>query len=166
MERALIVASVAASLHLALVGLTALRVDLAAAGPLGRGLARYAALSGAGTARGFFGPELPAEPRASFEVASRDGRMIPVPLDPAARGDADVRVQSKVAAEMVEDKAACRSIAASCAGRILGRAPDAEGVVVQLSTYDLPSMEETRRGARPGWTVLYEARFVPRSRRP
>jgi hypothetical protein len=166
MNRSLIAALVAASLHLLVAALGALRVDLSAAGPVGAALARYAALSGASAARGFFAPDLPAEPRASFEVASRDGRFVPVPLDPDAHGDSEHRVQGVVARGMVEDKAACRSIAASCASRILAQAGDAQGVVVQLSTYDLPRMEEIRRGASPGWTVLYEARFVPRERRP
>lgn len=151
-----------AAAHLAVVALCALRVDLGSSSIV----ARYASLSGADSAHGYFAPDVAPSPLATFEVKERDGRVLPAPLEPHLSRACEARVQGMVAGSMAEDPASRRAMAATCAGKILGRHPEAESVVVRLSFQDLPSMDEIRRGEHPGESVLYEARFAPRSGRP
>src|SRR5262245_22722676 len=94
-------AAIAAAAHLAIVALGALRVDLAAAGSPGRAAAEYAALTGAGSAHGFFGPALPPEPRATFEITKRDGSVEPASLGPPDRKGAAPVIEGTVTARML-----------------------------------------------------------------
>lgn len=161
-EKALVAKALLAAAHLIVVGLCALRVGFD-----GSTLAkRYAALTGAASAHGYFAPDFAPSPLATFEVKERDGRVLTTALEPSAGRACEARIQGMVTSTMAEDLASRRAMAASCAGKILGRHPEAESVVVKLSTYDLPTMDETRRGEAPGESVLYEARFAPRAGRP
>ena len=56
-----------------------------------------------------------------------------------------------------------RGLAASWAGRMLARHPEATRVVVHLDAYQLPTMAEYKRGERPGWSPHYQAEFVRRA---
>jgi hypothetical protein len=156
----------AAAVHLGLVALGALHQNLAAAGPVGRGAATYAALSGADTAYGFFAPDFDAQLQARFEVKKADGQVEPDDLATGASAEADFRIQNLVGAVCEGDDAWRRTLAASMAGRIFGKHPDAESVVVRFESYDLPRMAAARQGARARWKLHYQARFVPRARRP
>jgi hypothetical protein len=155
----------AAAAHLVLVASSALHPDLAAQGPLGRGAATYAAVSGADTAYGFFAPEVDAQLRASFEVRRADGRIEPDELGTGASAEGAFRIRNLAGAVREGGEGWRRALAASMAGHVLGKHPDAESVLVRFESYDLPCMAATRRGARPGWTLHYEARFAPRARR-
>jgi hypothetical protein len=58
-----------------------------------------------------------------------------------------------------------RSVAASLAGTVLGRNPDATAVNVRLENFSPVSMKEYRSGSRPSWSSIYEAKFVYTARK-
>ncbi|APR77697.1 Hypothetical protein A7982_03044 [Minicystis rosea] len=154
--------AVAAALHLVIVMLAAAGANLRAGGPIGRAAAHYASLSGADTAHGYFAPDFALEPFATVEVTERDGRVVTDVVRTGDSRESDLRMRGVVAASLLDGDASPHALARACAGRVLSQHPFAEHVIVRLATYDLPTMEELRRGAQPGWTIYYEARFVRR----
>jgi hypothetical protein len=155
------VALVAAA-HLVLVALGALHVELSRGGPLGRALGEYAALTGADASYGFFAPGFDGELFATFEITEPGGRATTDVLETGASREADFRTRNIVGTFFLGDEAWRRALAASWAGKMMARHPDAESVMVNLASYDLPSMEEVRRGRPAGWATRYRARFVRR----
>jgi len=152
--------------HLILVALGAGSVSLRPLGPVGRVLDGYGALSGAGTAYVFFAPGVGGQLVARFDVIDAEGRRTEASLETGSSHEADLRVGNIIDQFWHEDEAPGlgRVLAASLAGKIFARRPEARAVVVRLSHFEPVSMEAFRRGDRPASTPMYEARFAHRAR--
>jgi hypothetical protein len=127
-------------------------------------IARYGALSGTDSAYGFFAPSVGTQLQVTFELTDAAGKTTTDILTTGVSKEADLRIGDMVAIFWMDDQDLKRSIAASWAGRMLARHPDAVRVVVHLDAYDLPTMAGYREGKRPEWGPYYEAEFVRRAR--
>ena len=157
----------AAAGHLVLVTLGASAVSLPELGLPGRALDEYGALSGASSGYGFFTPGVSFQLGARFDVIDRDGHGKSASLATGASHEADIRVGNIIDQfgsigdddEEGADRVR-RSLAASLAGKMFARNPEAAAVVVRLETFAPASMEAWRGGERPRWRPLYTAKFV------
>lgn len=161
--------------HLILVALGAGSVSLGPLGLPGRILEEYSILSGAGSGYGFFTPGVSGQLVAHFDVIDREGRRTAASLETGSSHEADLRVGNIIDQfwneneDQDEDQdqdapSLSRSLAASLAGKIFGRHPEAREVVVRLEHFEPVSMEAFRRGDRPSMSPLYEASFVREDR--
>lgn len=152
--------------HLILVALGAAGVSLSPLGPLGGLLDEYSVLSGANTGYGFFAPGMGGQLRVRFDVIDAGGQKTATSLGTTASREVDLRVGDIINRFMdsEEEPRLQRSLAASFAGKIFAHHPQASKVVVHLEAFDPVSMEDFRRGVRPQWTPLYEAKFVHHGR--
>jgi hypothetical protein len=150
-----------AAAHLVVVALGACHVDLHGRGLLGRALGEYAALTGAEASYGFFAPGFDGELFATFEITGPDGRATTDVLETGVSAEADFRTRNIVGTFFLGDEAWRRALCASWAGKMMARHPGARSVLVNLTSYDLPSMDEVRQGRPAGWATRYRARFVP-----
>jgi hypothetical protein len=151
--------------HLGLVVMGALQIHPDGDGWLARALAVYGGLSGAESGYAFFADSITPLPRARFHVSDAGGAILIDALESGFSRETEIRILNLVTPFLnVEDPTIQRSIAASWAGKVLARHPAAEGVLVRLETYDLPSMPEYREGKRSGWNLQYEAQFMIRSK--
>ena len=154
--------------HLALVTLGAGGVSLRELGLPGRALETYGGLSGANSGYGFFAPGVSSQLGARFDVALRDGATIRASLATGSSHEADIRagniIDQFASVDDDEDEESAarvrRALAASLAGTMFGRHPEAAAVVVRLETFTPVSMEAWRGGERPRWLPLYTAKFV------
>jgi hypothetical protein len=166
-RRCRLLLSVAAG-HLALVTLGASTVSLGELGLPGRALDAYGALSGASSSYGFFTPGVSFQLGARFDVIDGAGLVTRASLATGASHEADIRVGNIIdqfgtlGDEDDEEGSAQlrRSLAASLAGKMFARHPEASAVVVRLETFEPVSMEAWRSGERPAWKPLYTAKFV------
>jgi hypothetical protein len=156
----------AAAGHLALVTLGASTLNLRELGLPGRVLDEYGVLSGAASSYGFFTPGITYQLGARFDLVDRDGRSKSASLATGVSHEADIRVGNIIdqfgsAGDDEEDTEDLRrSLAASLAGKMFARNPDATAVVVRLETFAPASIEAWRSGDRPRWRPLYTAKFV------
>ena len=155
----------AAAGHLALVTLGASTANLRELGLPGRVLDEYGMLSGASSAYGFFTPGVSSQLGARFDVIDRDGRSKSASLATGASHEADIRVgniidQFASVGDDEDGEDLRRSLAASLAGKMFARNPEATAVGVRLETFAPASMEAWRGGERPQWRPLYKAKFV------
>lgn len=126
-------------------------------------IAQVGALSGTDSSYGFFAPGVGTQLEAKFGLTSADGIRSTDVLTTGASHEADLRIGDMVAIFWMDDRALQRSIAASWAGRMLARHPEAARAVVHLDAYNLPTMAEYHAGKRPDWSPYYEAEFVRRA---
>lgn len=154
------VAIAAAVVQLGFAATGAMELDFENANGL---IARYAALSGTDSSYGFFAPEVGTQLRVTFELTCADGSKRTDILTTGASHEADLRIGDMVAIFWTADEDLQRGLAASWAGRMLARHPEATRVVVHLDSYDLPTMAEYKQGERPDWSPHYEAEFVRRA---
>lgn len=158
--------------HLVLVTLGASRVSLRELELPGRALDAYGALSGASSSYGFFSPGVGFQLGARFDVIDLEGRAVSASLATGSSHEADIRVGNIIdqfgsLGDDGDDEAAPavrRSLAASLAGKMFARYPDARAIVVRLETFEPVAMEAFRRGERPRWSPLYTAKFVHEAR--
>jgi hypothetical protein len=148
------------------VALGAGGVSLQPLGPLGRLIAEYSLLSGAETGYGFFAAGVGGQIRVRFDVIDGEGQETTASLNRVASHEADLRIGNIIDRFWEEDEelGLRRSLAASLAGTIFARYPQAHKVVVHAESFEPVSMDDFRRGVRPEWTPLYEAKFVYQSR--
>src|SRR5262245_49008696 len=121
--------------HLIVVALGATGVSPRLLGLPGQAIDVYMALTGAGHRFGFFAPEVTSQPWASFEVIDGEGKTTTTSLETGSSHEADLRVGDiiDVFGSLGDDAEGLRhDLAASLAGTILGRHPDAREVVVRL----------------------------------
>lgn len=156
--------------HLGMVVAGASNLDLSPLGKAGRALDEYGAVTGSMYRYGFFAPGVGADIRAVFEVALPDGEVVVEPLLPEATREANLRVADIIEQFLSErflatddiaerDAELYRSLAASLAGAVLGRHPQARDVTIRLEAMDPVSMADYRGGARAAWRPLYTAKF-------
>ncbi|WP_437577701.1 hypothetical protein [Sorangium sp. So ce887] len=160
-RRRAIVLLAAAVAHLVVVCLGALHVYIGDEGWARRAVKVYGLLSGADSGYSFFAPGVGTTLAASFQVNGANGEIAADVLETGVSREADIRVRNIIGMfSLEEDERVRRSLVASWAGKVLARHPDADGVVVQLDTFELPSMAEYREGKTTGWTLNYRAKFV------
>ena len=154
--------------HLVLVTIGAGGVSLRDLGLPGRALEAYGGLSGANSGYGFFAPGVSSQLGARFDVVDGDGATTEASLATGTSHEADIRagniIDQFASVDDEEDEESAsrvrRALAASLAGKMFGRHPDAAAVVVRLETFTPVSMEAWRGGERPRWQPLYAAKFI------
>lgn len=155
----------AAAAHLVVVWLGALHVHIGDEGWARRAVTCYGLLSGADSGYSFFAPGVGTTLSASFRVSDANGTIATDVLETGVSHEADIRVRNIIGMFRLEgDEMMRRSLVASWAGKVLARHPDADSVVVQLDTFELPSMAEYREGKTTGWELNYRAKFVVHAR--
>ncbi|KYF59086.1 hypothetical protein BE08_39805 [Sorangium cellulosum] len=154
----------AAAAHVVVICLGALHVHIGDEGWARRAVKYYGLLSGADSGYSFFAPGVGSTLSASFQVNGPDGNIAADVLETGVSREADIRVRNIIGMfRLEEDPRVRRSLVASWAGKVLARHPDADSVVVQLDTFELPSMAEYREGKTAGWKLDYRAKFMRRA---
>jgi len=159
--------SIVAFFHLLLVALGAGYFPFEKLGAPGELLQRYGAATGAINGFGFFVTDAEDHVYARFAAIDAEGRRRPVRLESGRSHESDLRIGAIADNFYMPDKDGARfqrSLAASLAGTLFGRHPDAKEVVVTLEKFTPVSMQAYRAGARPHWSSVYEVHFTaPRS---
>lgn len=168
--------AVAVHLSLCLLGAASFHFDKVPV--VGNALEYYAELTGANSGFGFFAPGVDGQVRARFDVIDAQGKVVPGALaNSDLSHEAQLRVGNIVdqfedlggfAEEATSDEADAKaygnqlaqSLAASLAGKIFARYPQARQVAVHLEHYGAISMPEYRRGERAKWTAMYDVTFA------
>lgn len=150
-----------ASVHFALVLVGACHKHLNEYGWWGRLLATYAAYSGAGSGYGFFAPGVGSSLRARFHLEDSKGNLQEAKLQTGSTHEFDLRVSNIIDTffDEISDVETRRSLAASLAGKVLGRYPNYYKVRVELQSYEIPLMGEYVAGERGRWVPFYEVQF-------
>jgi hypothetical protein len=126
-------------------------------GPAGKSVRWYGAVSGADSGYGFFAPEVGSQARAVFTLRDETGRVWSDTLDAGENNEVQLRVSSMVSDAPTGRQR--RALAASWAGKLFARYPDAEEITVRIEFFDLPTMEEYRDGEEPEWLTDYDVTF-------
>lgn len=131
-------------------------------GRVGRSVEYYGNLSGASSGYGFFAPGVGSQLRARFVANEKQSSIAETSLETGRSHESDIRIGNIVGWFWNDqtDINLKRSLAASWAGKIFGRYPTADNVVVHLDTYELVSMEEYADGKRSYWKPFYQAKFL------
>lgn len=150
-----------AVLHLGIVILAAAQIEMAAIPLIGRSLHYYGALSGAGNSYGFFAPGVGSSFRAEFDVEEHNHSHTDH-LERHHNRESDLRFGNLLGllSRNVDDEKARRAIAASWAGKIFARYPEASAVTVRLEMHGVPVMKLYKEGIRASWEPFYRAKFV------
>jgi hypothetical protein len=151
----------ASALHLAFVGLGASHAWPEAVGWFGSLLHLYGSASGASGSYSFFAPGVGSQLRVQLAVVDAAGRTSEEALATGVSREAELRVGNIVGglwSDWVE-RDMQRAVAASLAGTVFGRRPDADTVSVRFESFDLPTMEQYREGQRGEWQSHYQAKF-------
>ena len=129
----------------------------------------YGGFTGATGSYGFFSPDVSPELRTRFVLATERGE-IAIPLFPPMNHEAELRVGNLVDAQWefgTTGKALekNRALAASYAGKLLDRHPEARAVTVLVEYFKLPPIAA---GPTPPttWTPHYQARFERPAQKP
>jgi hypothetical protein len=151
--------------HSALVALGAAHLTPRLAGPVGRGLRFYDALSGAGNSYSFFAPTVGPQLRARFTVCTPQGTCADETLETGRSREASVRL-GEIAGTvhlMADRTDVRRAFLGALAASRFGAHPEASVVQVNIEEWVVPTMAQYRGGARPRWSPLHDATFVRRS---
>ena len=152
-----------AAMHCLIVILGSTGVRLESTGAIGELVTYYGALTGAERGFGFFAPEVTTEARAVFELVDAKGTTTIRRLEDGVTSESALRMYS-VTSQFWQaldsgDTAIRHSMAASLAGKMFARYPEAVQVSVKFDVYVIPTMEEFRDGVRPGWKRLYQVKL-------
>jgi hypothetical protein len=138
---------------------------------VGQVLECYRALSGARNSYSFFAPSVASRRRVRFTLFDGYGNCWSEATPAGANFEVTQRILTS--SHRLSGPENRGNLAASWAGTLLARRPDADRVVVIVERYDLPTLDEYRAGARPRWVEEYEAAFdrapaasAPEDRRP
>lgn len=151
----------ASALHLTFVGLGAAHAWPEAGGWTGSLLRLYGSASGASGSYSFFAPGVGSQLRLQLAVVDAAGRTSEEVLVTGVSREAELRVSNIVGglwSDLV-DRDMQRAVAASLAGTVFGRRPDADTVSVAFESFDLPTMEQYKEGQRGEWQSHYQAKF-------
>jgi hypothetical protein len=151
-------AAVLAAVHLGLVVCGAANwFPQSGRGPAAKSLRWYGAMSGANSGYGFFAPEVGAQARAVFTLRDQTSRVWSDTLEAGENNEVQLRVSGMVSD--VPTGRQRRALAASWAGKMFARWPEAEEITVRIEFFDLPTMDEYRDGEKPEWATEYEVTF-------
>jgi hypothetical protein len=149
--------------HLGLVGWNAWRLPSPSEeNPLGRFLVLYGSYTGADNSFGFFAPSVASERRAAFTLEDEQGRRWDDSLTVGTNREANLHLLPLLLIFSDEDLEPY--FAASWAGSMLGRHPEACKVELRVEQCVLPTMADYRAGTRPEWVTVYEAGFSHQDR--
>lgn len=157
------IALILALTHLVLVACGASHFYFWNFGSVGRVLDRYGILSGAGNSYPFFAPVVGTSIRAQFDLFDKNGKKIGEDdLMNGATREINLRISNIV--EMIDEDITQEEtrhlLAASWVGKIFARHPEASKVTLRVETFDLPPMEEYKKGERYDWEQIYTASFA------
>lgn len=164
-ERHASVVATLAVVHLVLVGLflwTGL-ADMSSGAP-GRALRTYKNLAGIFRDYRFFAPNVSSDIRAGFILEQQDGTSA-FQAFVSDNLEVGLRYGCIVAASMRDEKVR-DVLAQSWAAVMLGQHPEATRVAVVAQSFQLPTLAEFARGARPAWKVIYAADFDRKGGKP
>lgn len=149
--------------HLALAVFGAIQFDFEKLGAAGEALDYYGQLSGTSNSYGFFAPEIGEGLRTEFDIELPSG-IVTTRLETGNNREADLRVGNilGILSRNVEDEKARRVVAASWAGKMFSKYPEARNVNVRMETRDVPTMREFKEGKRHDWKIFYRAKFERR----
>jgi hypothetical protein len=152
--------TLAAIVHFSLVLCGAAQVGLTGDSPVVKLLGQYSNVSGADNNYSFFAPAVSSLCRCTLTL--RDGQEREWP---GALFDDPATVFGWRAAGIFDGLPGFsdrfrRALAASWAGLMFGRYPDAREVIVCVEIEALPTMAEWRAGKRPQWKSVYQGTFV------
>jgi hypothetical protein len=122
----------------------------------------YGAFTGATGSYGFFSPDITPQLRARFVLRTAQGE-VEVPLYPPMNHEAELRVGDLVDAQWEfrtdpKSNEKNRALAASYAGKVLDRHPEARAVTVLVEYYPLPRLADGLQPL-PEWQLFYRASF-------
>lgn len=142
---------VIAAAHLGLATMGGVKMHLPGRGWAQRAIAEYQVLSGTNVYYTFFVPSVDTQVRPVFELTDRSGRMTTDALSRAPSPEVATRIGNLISLLDYGDEDSQRALLASWAGLMFARHPGAERVAIRIEAFELPSMEEYRRGREPGW---------------
>ena len=124
----------------------------------------YGAFTGATGSYSFFAPEVSPQLRARFVLATAGGD-VELSLLPPSNHEAEMRIGNLVDAQWAfgkdpESVGKNRALAASYAGKMLTRHPEATAVTVLVEFYDLPPLASGLPPSTGAWKPHYQARFA------
>lgn len=159
-RRQLLIASLAIA-HLIAVMCGAIRL-VPKATPLGRAYRAYAVISGACNQYGFFAPRVGSKHRATFTLHDAEGRTWSDVLAETDNPEARLRltgvIEDPFMSGQTDEKPEMRKrLIQSVGAKLLNRHPSAVSITVEVQASDIPTIDEFRAGARPGWTTIYRA---------
>ena len=148
--------------HLAIVVAGAAHLTPHVHGPVGRGLRFYEALSGAGDSYSFFAPTVGSQLRARFVLSTAQGARSEETLESGKSREVGLRLGELAGTIFLMAKRTDlrRAFLGALAANRFGAHPEANVVQVNIEAWDVPTMAEYRRGARPSWRSAYDATFV------
>lgn len=119
----------------------------------------YGFFSGASAGYSFFAPEIGSELKLKFELMDSNETD---QLEAGSNREAELKIVTLayLLSDAIEDPKKRQKIAASFAGKILARHPNAKTVRVVIESYELPSMQDYREGKREDWKFFYQATFA------
>lgn len=122
----------------------------------------YGAFTGATNSYAFFSPDVSPQLRARFGLHTEKGE-IAIPMFPPMNHEAELRVSNLVDMQWEfgkskKDTEKNRALAASYAGKLLERYPEAHAVSVYVEYFALAKLAQKPR-PEPFWQPLYNARY-------
>ncbi len=156
----------AALVQLGLMTAGATHVPLNEIPLVGPAVGYYGDLSGASHLYGFFSPGVYSQLQAVIDVYDSKGTKSTQPIEAKANREFFLRINDIFDQFMNEfdDKVKFqRILAASLAGSVFARTPEAEQVGVRIERYTAPSRKAFLEGKRTNWEKVYSAKFVHRS---
>jgi len=158
MNLRMLMATALAGAHLALVvcGAADLFPRFGRSG-VAKGLRWYGHMSGSDSGYGFFAPEVGSQSRAIFTMKDKTGRVWTDTLEAGENNEVQLRVNGMVSDAPTGRQR--RALAASWAGKMFARYPQADEITVRIEFFDLPTMEEYAEGDEPEWVKDYEVTF-------
>jgi hypothetical protein len=126
----------------------------------------YGMLTGADFGFSYFAPEIGSELRARFDIVDKSGGHSQDLLERNVSREGTLRIMNVIGllGGVIREEKARRALAASWAGKIFARHPEAGRVTVVLESYELPPMQAYREGARTRWSSFYRATYSRRGR--
>ncbi|MCX6129892.1 MAG: hypothetical protein NTX25_12635 [Proteobacteria bacterium] len=146
--------------------------DLNRWGRLGKILNIYGEATGTNSQFAFFSPGISSQIRVRFVIKNKDGLLNTVDMINAKDREASLRVgnifDQFIAIEESDDEDSSdlrRSLAASLAGTMFARHPEAESVTVKIDEYIPSDLHKKNTDAAPAWNTIYEIEFASKERR-
>ncbi|MFN4260707.1 MAG: hypothetical protein ACK4RK_15530 [Gemmataceae bacterium] len=147
-----------AAAHLTLAACSAAHWRLPPDNTMGKFLAWYGSVSGAGSTFPFFAPKVAPQLKATFTLTDAEGQTWTEEAEQGDNREANLRYLSTI--NLFSYPEVGEAVAASWAAHLLGNYSDAQTVQVQVDVLELPSMEHYRDGDRPRWRLLYQRSFT------
>lgn len=149
--------------HFALAALSAANQPISkvvGANRVAKALLLYQYVTGTGNCFGFFAPGVISMLKVSYEIRQGE-QVIGKGLISSENDEVSLRLHNLTQQFWTasRDPKVRRSLAASMAGRLFTRYPQADTVSLMLHSFVMPSMAQYRAGRRPSWEKNYEGTF-------